>query len=117
MEEVTVIADISELADDLKLLGDRTRLLMLSLLKEREWCVCEFVEIFDISQPAISQHLRKLRSKGIVKEQKRGQWIHYSLNVEDKPHIQAVLQLTPNSSTILAVLNKTQVTVCCEFLH
>ncbi|SDM78325.1 ArsR/SmtB family transcription factor [Paenibacillus jilunlii] len=117
MEETTVSADMSGLADDLKLLGDRTRLLMLSLLKEREWCVCEFVEIFDISQPAISQHLRKLRSKGIVKEQKRGQWVHYSLNVADKPHIQAVLQLTPDASTILAMLNKTQVTACCEILH
>lgn len=117
MEETTVIADMSELADDLKLLGDRTRLLMLSLLKEREWCVCEFVEIFDISQPAISQHLRKLRSKGIVNEQKRGQWVHYSLNVEDKPHIQAVLRFTPDASTILAMLNKTQVTACCELLH
>ncbi|MHA6529490.1 ArsR/SmtB family transcription factor [Paenibacillus sp. BAC0078] len=109
--------DMTEFADDLKLLGDRTRLLMLSLLKEREWCVCEFVEIFDISQPAISQHLRRLRSKGIVKEQKKGQWVHYSLNVEDKPHIQAILQFTPDTPTILAMLNKTPVTVCCEVLH
>ncbi len=60
---------LNELVDDLKLLGDKTRLSMLSLLKEREWCVCEFVELFDISQPAISQHLRKLKSKGLVKEQ------------------------------------------------
>ncbi|MGN7765227.1 ArsR/SmtB family transcription factor [Paenibacillus sp. 22594] len=117
MEEAAGIADVTELADDLKLLGDRTRLLMLALLKEREWCVCEFVEIFDISQPAISQHLRRLRSKGIVKEQKRGQWVHYSLNIEDKPHIQAVLQLTPDTPAILAMLNRTPVTVCCEILH
>ena len=108
MEQLTVIAD------DLKLLGDKTRLAMLSLLKEREWCVCEFVSIFDIAQPAISKHLRKLKSQGIVKESKRGQWVHYSLNVEDKPYIQAVLNQMPDSTTILSLLNKEQVVASCD---
>lgn len=105
---------LNDIVEDLKLMGDKTRLSMLSLLKEREWCVCEFVELFDISQPAISQHLRKLKSKGLVKEQKRGQWVHYSLNIADKPHIQAILQYAPDSQTILAMMNKTPGTVCCE---
>lgn len=104
---------LTDIADDLKLLGDKTRLSMLSLLKEREWCVCEFVEIFDISQPAISQHLRKLKSRGIVKESKRGQWVYYSLNTQDKPYLQAVLQEMPDSQSILAALNKeAKATVC-----
>jgi ArsR family transcriptional regulator len=109
MEELFV-----DIADDLKLLGDKTRLAMLSLLKEREWCVCEFVAIFDISQPAVSQHLRKLKTKGIVKESKRGQWVHYSLNIEDKPYIQAVLKLMPDSKTILSLLNKAQIAASCD---
>ncbi|MEK3682532.1 ArsR/SmtB family transcription factor [Paenibacillus sp. FSL R10-2736] len=105
---------LNEVADDLKLLGDKTRLMMLGLLQEREWCVCEFVELFEISQPAISQHLRKLKDKGMVKESKRGQWVHYSLNVEGKPHITAVLHGLPDSHTLLASLNKTGVTACCD---
>jgi ArsR family transcriptional regulator len=105
---------LMEIAEDLKLLGDKTRLAMLSLLKEREWCVCEFVDIFDISQPAISQHLRKLKSRGIVRESKRGQWVHYSLNVEDKPHLKAVLQEMPSSEWILAALNKEVKAPCCD---
>ncbi|MBT2292510.1 winged helix-turn-helix transcriptional regulator [Paenibacillus albidus] len=105
---------LTDMADDLKLLGDKTRLTILSLLKEREWCVCEFVDLFDISQPAISQHLRKLKSKGIVKEQKKGQWVYYSLNIEDKPHIKAVLNLTPDSNTVLSIMNKVPTAVCCE---
>lgn len=105
---------LTNIADDLKLLGDKTRLAMLSLLKEREWCVCEFVDIFDISQPAISQHLRKLKSRGIVRESKRGQWVHYSLNVEDKPHLRAVLQEMPSSESILAALNKELKATCCD---
>lgn len=106
--------ELSNIADNLKLLGDKTRLAILTLLKEREWCVCEFVEIFDMSQPAISQHLRKLKAQGIVKEDKRGQWVYYSLHIEDKPYIQAVLYQMPDSKIILSRLNKSQINVVCE---
>lgn len=106
--------ELSNIADNLKLLGDKTRLAILTLLKEREWCVCEFVEIFDMSQPAISQHLRKLKAQGIVKEDKRGQWVYYSLHIEDKPYIQAVLDQMPDSKTILSQLNKSQINIVCE---
>ncbi|MEK3715316.1 MULTISPECIES: ArsR/SmtB family transcription factor [unclassified Paenibacillus] len=105
---------LNELAEDLKLLGDKTRLTILTLLKEREWCVCEFVDLFDISQPAVSQHLRKLKSSGLVKEQKRGQWVYYSLNIEDKPHVKAILHLTPEANSLLSYLNKPSNAACCE---
>lgn len=105
---------LMDIAEDLKLLGDKTRLAMLSLLKEREWCVCEFVDIFDISQPAISQHLRKLKNRGIVNESKRGQWVHYSLNIEDKPHLKAVLNQMPDTITILGALSKDTKAACCD---
>jgi ArsR family transcriptional regulator, arsenate/arsenite/antimonite-responsive transcriptional repressor len=63
-----------------KLLGDKTRLMMVSLLSVDNVCVCEFVDIFQMSQPSVSQHLRKLRDKGLVKERKQGQWVFYSLD-------------------------------------
>ncbi|UQZ32755.1 transcriptional regulator [Paenibacillus sp. PK3_47] len=106
--------ELNDLAEDLKLLGDKTRLTILTLLKEREWCVCEFVDLFDISQPAVSQHLRKLKSSGFVKEQKKGQWVYYSLNIENKPHVKAILKLTPDAGSVLANLNKPSSAVCCE---
>ncbi|MBD8836950.1 MULTISPECIES: metalloregulator ArsR/SmtB family transcription factor [Paenibacillus] len=59
---------IQEAADKIKLLGDKTRLTILTLLKEREWCVCEFVEILDMSQPGISQHLRKRNHLNGIRE-------------------------------------------------
>ncbi|WP_152398760.1 ArsR/SmtB family transcription factor [Paenibacillus cellulositrophicus] len=105
---------IREMADKLKLLSDNTRLTILSLLKDREFCVCELVEILEVSQPAVSQHLRKLKSQGVVKESKRGQWVYYSLNVADKPYIKAVLDLTPDSQTILSALNKQHLTSVCK---
>lgn len=43
----------------LKALADQNRLKLLSCLKSGEVCVCEFVDVLNISQPAVSQHLRK----------------------------------------------------------
>lgn len=113
MSEVLAASDLSLVADRLKLLGDKTRLTMLLLLKDREWCVCEFVDIFEMSQPAVSQHIRKLRSLDLVKESRRSQWIYYSLHVEDKPYIQAVLESLPGAQQILKDLNKRDLKSSC----
>ncbi|MPY17515.1 winged helix-turn-helix transcriptional regulator [Paenibacillus glucanolyticus] len=102
------------MVEKLKLLSDGTRLTILALLKDREFCVCELVDILEISQPGVSQHLRKLKSQGLVKEDKRGQWVYYSLNVDDKPYIKSVLEYTPDSRTILNVLNKKDITFICK---
>ncbi|ANU28506.1 ArsR/SmtB family transcription factor [Planococcus versutus] len=66
----------------LKAVSDPTRLMMMKLVETNELCVCQFVEMFDMSQPAISQHLRKLKQAGLVKEKRRGQWRFYSMNKE-----------------------------------
>lgn len=105
---------IQVMADKLKLLSDGTRLTILSLLKDREFCVCELVEILEISQPGVSQHLRKLKSQGLVKEDKRGQWVYYSLNVDEIPYVKSVLAYTPDSKSILTALNKNEITSECN---
>lgn len=100
----------------MKLLGDPTRLTMLKLLKSHECCVCEFVEIFNMSQPAISQHLRKLRDIDLVKEERRGQWIFFSLNQdhEDYPFIQSILQQLPEQNDSIEELEVAGLRVYCE---
>ncbi|NMD71191.1 winged helix-turn-helix transcriptional regulator [Bacillus sp. DNRA2] len=77
------IIDLERMSQLFKLLGDKTRLTMVGILTQRECCVCEFVEVFEMSQPSISQHLRKLKDAGLVKETRRGQWIYYSLNKQN----------------------------------
>lgn len=67
--------DIETAASILKLLGDKTRLTMIKLLSDHECCVCEFVALFQMTQPAVSQHLRKLKDSGLVKEARKGQWV------------------------------------------
>ncbi len=98
------MAELEKLADIFKLLGDKNRLTIVASLKEREMCVCELVELLDTSQPNISQHIRKLKDAGLVKESRKGQWIYYSLNTDDKPYLQAVLNELPSQQEKLLQL-------------
>lgn len=45
-------------------------------------CVCELEAYFGLAQSKISYHLRKLVRAGLVREEKRGRWNYYSLNIE-----------------------------------
>lgn len=112
------IIDIDKTSILLKLLGDKTRLTMVALLNHHnECCVCEFVEIFNMTQPAISQHLRKLRDVGLVKEKRKGQWIFYSLNTEHEvyPLIQSLLEHIPNQNSKLDELEARGLRInCCD---
>ena len=74
---------IEAIAEEFKVLGDKTRLRILSLLQGRELCVCELTEVLEISQPGVSQHMRRLRQIGFVNERREGQWIYYSMNMEN----------------------------------
>ena len=102
-ENSTPAPDMQNVAQTLKLLGDKTRLTMIKLLETNDCCVCEFVAIFNMSQPAISQHLRKLRDAGLVKENRKGQWIFYSLNKDNEiyPFVASLLEHLPNQDTLL----------------
>lgn len=100
---------IDQLANELKLAGDKTRLTILALLQERECCVCELVDILQTSQPNISQHMRKLKDGRLVKESRRGQWVYYSLDLEDKPYLSDLLRVLPSQKARLH-----QVTTCCD---
>jgi ArsR family transcriptional regulator, arsenate/arsenite/antimonite-responsive transcriptional repressor len=63
------------------LLSDETRLRCLILLqKEGELCVCEISQIIGSIQPKISRHLALMRKSGLVSDERRGQWVYYSLN-------------------------------------
>jgi len=59
--------------------SDRTRLRILSLLRNREFCVGDIVEILQVPQPRISRHLAYLRKAELVGVRKAGLWSYYSL--------------------------------------
>ncbi|MDF2962353.1 MAG: ArsR family transcriptional regulator [Paenibacillus sp.] len=103
---------IQDMAENLKLLGDKNRLTILIMLKEKEMCVCDIADLLETSQPNASQHLRKLKAAGLLKESKRGQWVYYSLNIEDKPYIKHVLDYAPSLKDKTEKLNST-----CDFME
>lgn len=108
--------EVDKAAVVLKLLGDKTRLTMVKILDSHDCCVCEFVEIFKTSQPAISQHLRKLKDLEIVKETRRGQWIIYSLNKgsEYYPFVKNILHHLPCQDDKLRQLEIQGLRITCE---
>jgi DNA-binding transcriptional ArsR family regulator len=63
-------------------LADGTRRRILDLLAEADRPAGEIADAFDISRPAISRHLRKLRRAGLVERRTEAQWRIYRLNPE-----------------------------------
>jgi len=78
MEKVEM--KISDAAELFKILGDTSRLSMVAMMNKKECCVCDFTECFGMSQPAVSQHLKKLRSLGLIKARRDGYWTYLSLD-------------------------------------
>lgn len=69
-----------ELADLLSALANPNRLMILCQLIEGPLSVSELNrKLGNISQPAISQHLRTLQNMGIISGEKKGQFVIYSL--------------------------------------
>lgn len=69
------------LAELFKVLGDRTRIKLLSLLvAEDELCVCDIADALHMQQSAISHQLRVLRNARLVKFRKDGKEAFYSLD-------------------------------------
>lgn len=68
------------IAGRLKALGDPVRLRLLQEISRRpggESCVCDLLDLFDLSQPTVSHHLKVLRESGLVASERRGTWVYY----------------------------------------
>lgn len=71
-----ILYDIAEL---FKVFGDSTRVRILSVLFEKEVCVCDIAELLNMNQSAISHQLRILKNANLVKNRRDGKTIFYSL--------------------------------------
>lgn len=72
-------AQAVRMAEVAKALGDPIRLQLVDVLRKHagKVCVCELVPLFEVSQPTLSHHLKKLRNAGIVDSERRGLWAYY----------------------------------------
>jgi DNA-binding transcriptional ArsR family regulator len=65
----------------MKALAHPTRLFIVDELAKREKCVLELTELIGADMSTVSKHLAILRSSGIVKDEKRGAKVFYSVRV------------------------------------
>jgi ArsR family transcriptional regulator, lead/cadmium/zinc/bismuth-responsive transcriptional repressor len=69
--------------------ADLTRLRILLGLSQTELCVCDLAALTEVSESAVSHQLRDLKAANLVKSQKRGRMVYYSLNDH---HVQKILE-------------------------
>ena len=63
-------------------LADPSRLRIVAALAGGELCVHELAEALELNQPAVSQQLRLLRDRGVVRPRRQGRHIYYRLDDE-----------------------------------
>lgn len=79
----------SELASILALAGNEVRLKIIYLLQqEKELCPCDLSDILGMTIPAVSQHLRKLKDRGIIVSRRAAQTVYYSLGDKNLPIVE-----------------------------
>jgi len=59
--------------------------------RETELCPCDFADILEMSVPAISQHLRKMKDINVISARRDGQTIFYSISKENEAFLAAIL--------------------------
>jgi ArsR family transcriptional regulator len=82
--------DLSDLSEFFKMLGDSTRIKIISVLFHGETCVGSIVDVLEMSQSAVSHQLRILKRSRIIKSHKVGKHVYYSL---DDHHIKLILEM------------------------
>ncbi len=75
-------ADLRKCSMIFKALSDPNRLRIVLMLKNGELCACKILELFSITQPTLSHHMKTLVDAGIVNVEQVGKWSHYSLDSE-----------------------------------
>ncbi len=66
----------------IKAISDRTRLKILTRIKNGETCACDFSACCGVSQPAVSQHLKVLLTAGLVDVKRYGIKRLYSISAK-----------------------------------
>ena len=94
----------------LKALADSNRFKLVELLLQHDYCVGALAKRLELTEAAVSQHLKSLREAGLVWGEKRGYFTHYSVNKD-------VLKNLSEEFMRLYYLNKSSHTDCASNCH
>ncbi len=78
-----------ELSDFFKVMGDGTRIQLLWALEESEMCVGDLAVLLNMTKSAVSHQLKVLRVAKLVRAEKKGKNVYYSLNDD---HVKLILE-------------------------
>jgi DNA-binding transcriptional ArsR family regulator len=88
-EKIPELQIIDSLAEIFKSLSDPTRLKIVIALSTCELCVCDIAAVCNISESAVSHHLKTLRMLRIVQFRKEGKIVYYRL---DDEHVDSLIK-------------------------
>ena len=102
---------LETISHQLKALSDETRLRMFTAMEDREWCVCQLIELTGLAPSTVSKHLSVLHQAGLVERRKTGRWKYYKRSgMEDFPIIgkicALVFQSLENDANVQAAKNR-----------
>ncbi len=83
---------MQEFLKPFKALSDETRLRILNIVVRKECCVCEVMQVLDISQTRASRNLGILEEAGFLKSRRDGAWVYYSLCDESSSNFAGALE-------------------------
>lgn len=81
---------IAKLADFYKIMGDATRLKIMTALEKSELCVSDLALVLQMTRSAISHQLKALKNAKLVTSRKEGKTVYYAL---DDEHIHSIINM------------------------
>lgn len=88
-ERLTEEGTLYDLADFFKVLGDSTRVKIMSALDVHEMCVCDLAVLLNMTKSAISHQLRSLKQANLVRFRREGKVVYYALSDD---HVRDILE-------------------------
>ena len=77
LERVPSLSEFQTVADIFKQLGDGSRVRIFWLLCHCEECVINLSSMVEMSSPAVSHHLRQLKTSGLIVSRREGKEVYY----------------------------------------
>jgi ArsR family transcriptional regulator len=84
------LVTIGGLSELFRALSDETRTKILYLLSRQELCVCDLAYLLDMSLPAVSHHLRLLKTMRLIRSRRDGKQVFYTL---DDDHVLSLIEV------------------------
>jgi ArsR family transcriptional regulator, lead/cadmium/zinc/bismuth-responsive transcriptional repressor len=91
--------DFNKLSKIVGLIANEIRLKLIWLINEDKFCVCDLADILQMSVPAISQHLRKLKDVDVIESTREKQTIYYNITEENEAIVNHILALVSDKVT------------------